>query len=112
MEASILRSMVLAGAVLKLGIIYVWNFGRILVVGIIVVMSVLVIYGIIDRKGFAAYSSVLHITLCVVVRLYIILLIGYMHIVLSPLIFMTVYIIYMISRSRFYMKSGVIILIL
>lgn len=111
-EASILRSMVLAGAVLKLGIIYMWNFGEILGIRVIMIISVVVIYGIIDRKGFAAYSSVLHMTLCVVVGLYIMLLIGYIHIVLSPLIFITVYIIYVISGSRFYIKSGVIILIL
>lgn len=75
-------------------------------------MSVVVIYSIIDRKGFAAYSSVLHMTLCVVVGLYVILLIGYIHIILSPLMFMTVYIAYIISGSRFYMKNGVIILVL
>merc|ERR1712003_170151 len=31
-EASIVRSMVLAGAVLKLGILYCWNFGLIIIV--------------------------------------------------------------------------------
>jgi len=107
-----LRSIVLAGAVLKLGIIYVWNFRSILMAGIVVLISVMVIYSIVDRKGFAAYSSVLHITLCIIVRLYIILLIGYIHIVLSPLIFITIYIIYVLSGSRFYIKSGLIILIL
>lgn len=111
-EASILRSMVLAGAVLKLGIIYIWNFRSIIVIGVVVLMSVIVMYGIIDGKGFAAYSSVLHMTLCVIVGLYVILLVGYIHIVLSPLMFMTVYIIYALSRSRFYMKSGIIMLVL
>lgn len=111
-EASILGSIVLAGAVLKLGIIYVWNFGSSLMIRTIILMSVIVIYGIVDGKGFAAYSSVLHITLCVVLGLYIIILVRYMHIVLSPLIFITVYIMYNISGSRFYIKSGVIMLIL
>lgn len=111
-EASMLRSMVLAGAVLKLGIIYIWNFRTIMIVRIIIVISAVVMYNVIDRKGFAAYSSVLHITLCVVVGLYVILLIGYIHIVISPLMFMTVYIIYVVSGSRFYLKSGVIIMLL
>jgi len=75
-------------------------------------MSVIVIYSVVDGKGFAAYSSVLHMTICVIVGLYVILLVGYIHIVLSPLIFMTVYITYMISGSRFYLKSGIVILIL
>jgi len=75
-------------------------------------MSVMVIYSVVDRKRFAAYSSVLHMTICVVVRLYVILLVGYMHIVLSPLMFITVYMMYVISGSRFYLKSGVLILVL
>jgi len=107
-----LGSMVLARAVLKLGIMYVWNFRSSLMIRIILLMSVIIMYRIVDRKGFAAYSSVLHITLCVVLRLYVIMLVRYMHIVLSPLIFMTVYIIYHLSGSRFYMKSGIIILML
>lgn len=111
-EASIIGSIVLAGAVLKLRIIYIWNFGNMLMIRLVLLMSVVVMYGVIDGKGFAAYSSVLHMTICVVIGLYIILLVRYMHIVLSPLIFMTVYIIYVISGSRFYLKSGIMILIL
>jgi len=75
-------------------------------------ISVVIIYGIVDRKGFAAYSSVLHMTMCVIIGLYVILLVRYIHIVLSPLMFITVYIMYMISGSRFYMKSGIVILML
>lgn len=66
----------------------------------------------VDGKAFAAYSSVLHITLCVFAGLYIILKIGYMHIVLSPLMFITVYIRYVVSRSRFYIKIGVMMMVL
>lgn len=75
-------------------------------------MSVVVMYGVVDGKRFAAYSSVLHMTLCIVLRLYIIILVRYIHIVLSPLIFITVYIIYNLSGSRFYLKSGILMLIL
>lgn len=111
-EASIIRSIVLAGAVLKLGIIYIWNFGGVILVGSLMTISTFVIMSVIDGKGFAAYSSVLHMTMCVIFRLYVILLVRYMHVVLSPLMFMTVYMIYLSSGSRFYMKSRIMILIL
>merc|ERR1711976_57315 len=111
-EASIVRSMVLAGAVLKLGILYCWNFSIVMIVGMIVLMSAFVILNVIDGKRFAAYSSVLHMSLCVIFRLVLILLVRYIHIVLSPLIFITVYMGYVVSRSRFYMKIGLLITVL
>jgi len=83
-----------------------------IIVRVVLLMSVIVMYSVVDGKRFAAYSSVLHMTICVVVRLYVILLVGYMHIVLSPLMFITVYMMYVISGSRFYLKSGVLILVL
>jgi NADH:ubiquinone oxidoreductase subunit 4 (subunit M) len=111
-EASITRSIVLAGAVLKLRILYCWNFRRVLIVRVVLVISVLVIMSVIDRKGFAAYSSVLHISLCVIFGLLVMLLVGYIHIILSPLMFITVYKIYSLSGSRFYMKMRLIMMIL
>jgi len=111
-EASIVGSIVLAGAVLKLRILYCWNFGQLILAGVLLVISVIVIVGIIDRKGFAAYSSVLHMSMCVIFGLVVILLVGYIHIVLSPLMFITVYGTYVISGSRFYLKMGVLIIIL
>jgi len=81
-------------------------------VRVVLLISVVTICGIIDGKGFAAYSSVLHITMCVIIGLYIILLVGYIHIVLSPLMFITVYMMYIVSGSRFYLKSRVVILVL
>lgn len=111
-EASILGSIILAGGVLKLGILYYWNFGAIILVGMIVLYSVWNLTNIIDGKGFAAYSSVIHITCCVILRLIVMLLVGYIHIVLSPLMFMTIYLRYMLSGNRIYTKSGLIILVL
>merc|ERR1712176_752017 len=105
-------SIVLAGAVLKLRILYMWNFGGLMLVGVIILMSTIVIINVIDRKGFAAYSSVLHISLCVILRLMVILLVRYMHIVLSPLIFISVYMMYNSNGSRFYMKVGLLIMML
>merc|ERR1712174_177072 len=103
---------VLAGAVLKLGILYCWNFSLIMIVRLLILMSAVVIISVIDGKGFAAYSSVLHISLCVIFGLVLILLVGYMHIVLSPLIFITVYMGYVFSGSRFYLKIGLIMIVL
>merc|ERR1712048_713919 len=111
-EASMIRSMVLAGAVLKLGILYCWNFSLIIMVRLLVLMSAVVIINVIDGKGFAAYSSVLHISLCVIFRLVLILLVGYIHIILSPLMFITVYMRYVVSGSRFYLKMGLLIIVL
>jgi len=81
-------------------------------VGSVVLISALIILNIVDRKCFVAYSSIIHISLCVLVRLIVMLLVGYMHIVLSPLMFMTIYMIYNTSGSRFYMKSGVLMMCL
>lgn len=111
-EASMLGSMILAGGVLKLRILYIWNFGSILMIGFVVLGSLVRLMLSQDGKLYAAMSSVLHITLCVLVRLYVIILIGYMHIVLSPIMFMTVYICYVIIGSRYYIKLRVMIILL
>merc|ERR1712174_92618 len=103
---------VLAGAVLKLGILYCWNFSLMIIVGLLVLMSAVVILNVVDGKRFAAYSSVLHMSLCVIFGLVLILLVGYIHIMLSPLIFITVYIRYVVSGSRFYLKMGLLIIVL
>lgn len=111
-EASMLRSMILAGGVLKLGILYIWNFRVIMIIGVVVLGSMIRLILSQDRKLYAAISSVLHITLCILVGLYVMLLIRYIHIVLSPLMFMTVYICYVLMRSRYYIKNGVLIIVL
>lgn len=112
MEASIVGSIILAGGVLKLGILYYWNFRILMIIRSLVVFSLSYIIATLDGKRFAAYSSVLHMTLCVIVGIIVILLVGYIHIILSPLIFMSIYIIYVISGSRFYIKGRIIIIIL
>lgn len=111
-EASMLGSIILAGGVLKLGILYYWNFGMMVMVGLLVIYSLMNLMNVVDRKRFAAYSSVIHITCCVLLGLIIILLVRYIHIVLSPLIFITVYLRYVLSGSRMYLKSGLIMILL
>jgi len=81
-------------------------------VGIIVLMSAMVILGVVDGKCFVAYSSVIHMSLCALVRLIVMLLVGYMHIVLSPLMFIAIYIMYSVSGSRFYLKGRFLIMCL
>jgi len=75
-------------------------------------MSATVIINVIDGKRFAAYSSVLHISLCVIFGLVLMLLVRYIHIILSPLIFITVYMRYAVSGSRFYLKIGLLMIVL
>lgn len=111
-EASMLRSIILARGVLKLRILYIWNFRMLIILRVVVVGSLLILVVSVDGKIFAAISSVLHITLCVLVRLYVILIIRYIHIVISPYIFMTVYLVYLNGRTRFYIKIGFIIIVL
>merc|ERR1712003_453462 len=82
-EASIVRSMVLAGAVLKLGILYCWNFSLMIIVRLLVLISAVVIISVIDGKRFAAYSSVLHMSLCVIFGLVLILLVGYTYCIIT-----------------------------
>jgi len=81
-------------------------------VGLVVAMSCMVILSVVDGKAFAAYSSVLHMTLCVLLGLIVILLVGYIHIIISPLMFITVYIGYIVSGSRFYVKIGLMMIVL
>lgn len=79
---------------------------------VIVVISLYSMLVIVDGKGFAAYSSVLHMTTCILIGLLIILLVGYIHIILSPLMFITVYMCYVGSRSRYFSKIRLIVIVL
>lgn len=112
-EASMLGSIILAGAVLKLGILFLWNFGSLSILFMMVlIISPLSILVIVDGKSFIAYSSVLHISCCVVIAIVLIIYIGYIHVVLSPLIFVIVYQGYINSRSRYLIKLRLLILLL
>jgi len=112
-EASMIRSIILARAVLKLRILFLWNFRNLSILLIIVlIMSPFLILVIMDRKSFIAYSSVLHISCCVVMALVLIIYMGYIHIVLSPLIFIIVYQRYINSGSRYLIKLRLLVLFL
>jgi len=92
--------MILAGIILKIGIVFVRLFRYsipIIMVGL--VSGVLLIFGS-DGKVVMAYSSVMHISLCGLVIRWMGMIVGASHVVISPLIFMAVYCGYIDSGSR------------
>merc|ERR1711970_1377392 len=115
-EASILTSIILAGLLLKGGIILVLyliniilDFIKILVLVLILflILSSLILIRQTDFKALVAYSSVLHITFCALRFLILILsgnfrgiFIGLVHGFISPLIFLLVYFYYQKYFSR------------
>jgi len=99
-EASIFRSIILAGIILKMGIVFIGLFGYSMPMIIIGLTSrVFLMFGS-DGKVVMAYSSVIHISLCGLVIGWIGIIVGASHVVISPLIFMAVYCRYMNSGSR------------
>lgn len=99
-EATIIRSIILAGVVLKAGTVFCcWYCTEIivLIMGMILARFIIITA---DRKVIIAYSSVAHITLCVV-WLRIIAIYGrWSHVIVSPLIFVAVYVAYLKNGSR------------
>jgi len=99
-EASMLRSIVLARVVLKAGSIFC-NF---FCIEVVVIVVRVVIGGMIlmrsDGKVIIAYSSVVHMSCCVISFGLLTMYGGYSHVVVSPLIFVMVYVGYISSRSR------------
>lgn len=81
-------------------------------------LSMLVIFGSyamlinVDGKVIIAYSSVSHITMCIIVGIFVGIYIGYIHIVISPLMFLVVYLGYQLSGSRYYKSIGVLVFVL
>lgn len=99
-EASMHRSMVLAGLILKIGIIFVSLYGSsIILVMIRLVSGVILMFGS-DRKVIIAYSSVIHMSLCGLLIGWMRMIVGASHVVISPLMFIAVYCGYMNSGSR------------
>lgn len=87
-----LGSMVLAGIVLKAGTI----FCNIFCMEIVILILGVVIRGFImirsDRKVIIAYSSVVHMSCCVISFRLLSIYGRYSHIVVSPIIFVLVYV--------------------
>lgn len=99
-EASLFRSMILAGIILKIGVIFIRLYGfSIPLVMVGLVSRVILMFGA-DRKVVIAYSSVIHMSLCRLLIGWMRLIVGASHIIISPLIFMAVYVGYINGRSR------------
>lgn len=104
-EASILGSMILAGIILKIRIVFV-GFYRysmpILMIGLM--NGVLLMFGA-DGKVVMAYSSVIHISLCGLLIRWMGLIVRASHVIVSPLIFIAVYVGYIKRGSRILNES-------
>jgi NADH:ubiquinone oxidoreductase subunit 4 (subunit M) len=99
-EASIFGSIILARIILKIRIIFVGLYGfsvPLIMVGL--ASGVLIMFGS-DGKVVMAYSSVIHISLCRLLIGWIGLIVGASHVIISPLIFVAVYVGYIGGRSR------------
>lgn len=95
-----LGSMLLAGVILKVGLLFCSLFanGSLLFVCRVMVAT-LMINGA-DRKVVMAYSSVAHITLCGFLLGFMGFVVRLTHVVISPIMFLMIYISYGIRGSR------------
>merc|ERR1712088_1088544 len=100
-----LGSIVLAGVVLKAGSMFCSIFCTEVVIFIVGVVIRRMILMRSDRKVVIAYSSVVHISCCVIAFGLLTIFGRYSHVVVSPLIFVIVYIGYQSSRSRMLSSS-------
>lgn len=111
-EASILGSVFLAGLILKAGSVLFYLVGvTILYVLMPLVLILLLVYRTMDGKVIVAISSVLHITISVVV-ISIIWYVGWLHVIVSPLMFLAVYVSYNSSSSRLGWSMAPIVLLI
>lgn len=111
-EASMLRSVFLARLILKAGsvLFYLVGFPILFVLLPLLIMLGLV-YRTLDGKVIVAMSSVLHMTISVVL-ISIVWYVGWLHIVVSPLMFMAVYVSYNLSSSRLsWLMASIVLLI-
>lgn len=111
-EASILRSVFLAGIILKAGsiIFYILRVSMLFVL-VPLILVLIFVYRTMDGKVIVAISSVLHMTFSVVV-ISMVWYVGWLHVVVSPLIFIAVYVSYNSSSSRLSWSMASIVLLI
>jgi NADH:ubiquinone oxidoreductase subunit 4 (subunit M) len=110
-EASLLGSVFLAGLILKGGSVLYFLMGEIFLLGrVLMLLCSVVMIRYVDRKGVVAMSSVLHIGGSIIF-IGIIYIVGFTHIVVSPLMFLGVYVCYINSGSRMMWSIGSIVLL-
>lgn len=111
-EASILGSIFLARLILKARSILYYIVGcPMLYVLVPLMLVLLVVYRSIDGKVIIAISSVLHMTISVIV-ISIVWYVGWLHILVSPLMFMAVYVSYNSSSSRLGWSMASVVLLI
>lgn len=111
-EISIVGSMILARLILKVSYpMFLFMRGTYMIF-LLVVMSLIAMISSLDRKTVVAYSSVLHMTLTVFLTLVLFMLGRLIHVVVSPIIFILVYVRYLMNGSRYYINSYLFLLIL
>merc|ERR1712147_289707 len=99
-EASILGSIFLAGLVLKGGTFLYFLIGDVFIIrGILMLLCSIVMMRYVDGKGVVAMSSVLHMGGSIIF-IGIVYMVRFTHVVVSPLMFYGVYIIYSNSGVR------------
>lgn len=93
-EASILGSVFLARLILKGGTFLYFLIRDVFLIGrLLILLCSIVMIRYVDRKGIVAISSVLHIGGSII-YIGIVYIVGFTHVVVSPLMFYGVYIIY------------------
>jgi len=99
-EASILGSIFLARLILKGGTFLYFLIGDVFMIrGLLMLLCSFVMMRYVDGKGIVAMSSVLHIRGSIIF-IGIVYMVGFTHVVVSPLMFYGVYIIYSASGIR------------
>jgi hypothetical protein len=108
-------SILLARLILKVGLLFCSLFTNGLLIFVCgIVVATYIINGA-DGKVVIAYSSVAHITVCGFLLRFIRFVVGMTHVVISPIIFLIVYVSYNIGRSRILgnsLTSGMVRLVL
>jgi type IV secretory pathway TrbD component len=93
-------SMLLAGLILKVGLLFCSLFANGFLIFVCrIAVAVFMMNGA-DRKVVIAYSSVAHITICGFLLGFMRFMVGMTHVVISPIIFLMVYVSYNLGRSR------------
>lgn len=111
-EASILRSIFLARLILKArSVLFYLIRSPMLFVLLPLIIMLGLVYRTLDGKVIVAMSSVLHITISVVL-ISMVWYVRWLHVVVSPLMFMAVYVSYNLSSSRLSWSIASIVLLI
>jgi len=97
-EANMFTSILLAGLVLKVGSVLLFTIGNMSILILLFTIRTLLILNINDGKVVVRISSVVHMSMCLLVG--IVFYGRFSHIIVSPLMFISVYYSYLYMRNR------------